>query len=93
MYAQVHNWEWVGGLLRKLKKAQLFLDSLYGLRSYQKKGLGQISKILTNYVTPLYTLTLYTNIMFWNEPLKLVPGIRMDACFRPTVWVPSIRFS
>lgn len=94
MYAQVHNWEWVGGLLPKLKKAQIFSDSLYGLRSYQKEGLGQISKILTNNVTPLYTLTFYTNIMFWNEPPKLVRGcIRMDACFRPTVWVPSIRFS
>lgn len=56
------------GLLPKLKKAQLFSDSLYGLRSYQKEGLGQISKILTNYVTPLYTLTLHTNVMFWNEP-------------------------
>lgn len=82
-----------GGLLPKLKKAQLFSDLLYGLRSYQKEVLGQISKVLTNYVTPLYTLSLYTNIMFWNEPPQLVPGIRMDACFRPTVSVPSIRFS
>lgn len=79
MYAQVHNWECVGGLLPKLKKAQLFSDSLYGLRSYQKEGLGQNSKILTNYVTHLYTLTLHKNIMFWNEPPKFVPCIRMDA--------------
>lgn len=93
MYAQVHNWEWVEGLLPKLKKAQIFSDSIYGLRSYQKEGLGQIKKILTNYVTPLYTLTFYTHIMFGKETPKLVRGIRMDACFRPTVWVPSIRFS